>query len=110
MSSLEKIIRSRRAGPSVVKLDKKFIELETGTGDRIICVDQTDQHIVKTIIELAHALDMQVVVEGVDSEECLAMVRDLGCERAQGFFIARPMRSDLVKKWVDDYSRVTLAG
>jgi len=85
-----------------VKIDKKFIET--------ICVDQTDQHIVKAIIELAHALDMQVVVEGVDSEECLAMVRDLGCERAQGFFIARPMRSDLVKKWVDDYSRVTLAG
>lgn len=79
-----------------IKIDKTFIET--------ISVDQTDQHIVKAVIDIAHALDMQVVAEGVDSDESLAMILELGCEMAQGYLIARPMRSDLVRKWVDDYS------
>ncbi len=79
-----------------IKLDKTFIET--------INVDETDQKIVRAVIDLAHALDMHVVAEGVDSDESLAMVRDLGCEMAQGFRIARPMRSDLIRAWIDDYS------
>jgi len=79
-----------------IKIDKTFIE--------IISVDQTDQHIVKAVIDIAHALGMQVVAEGVDSDESLAMVLDLGCEMAQGYLIARPMRGDHLKEWVDDYS------
>ena len=79
-----------------IKIDKAFIE--------IISVDKTDQQIVKAVVDIAHALGMQVVAEGVDSEENLAMILDLGCEMAQGYLIARPMRSDLVKKWIDDYS------
>ncbi|TDJ29421.1 MAG: GGDEF domain-containing protein [Gammaproteobacteria bacterium] len=85
-----------------LKLDKTFIET--------IHVDQTDQKIVKAVIDLAHALDMRVVAEGVDSDESIAMVRNLGCELAQGFGIAKPMPSDLVIAWVDDYSpRLSLA-
>ncbi len=79
-----------------IKIDKAFIE--------IISVDKTDQQIVKAVVDIAHALGMQVVAEGVDSEENLAMILELGCEMAQGYLIARPMRSDLVKQWVDDYS------
>jgi len=79
-----------------IKIDKTFIE--------IISVDQTDQHIVRAVIDIAHALGMQIVAEGVDSDESLAMVVELGCEMAQGYLIARPMRCDLVRKWVDDYS------
>jgi len=79
-----------------IKLDKVFIET--------IHVDRTDQKIVKAVIDLAHALDMKVVAEGVDSDESFAMVRELGCEMAQGFGIARPMRRDLVVAWVKDYA------
>ncbi len=79
-----------------IKIDKTFIE--------IISVDKTDQHIVKAVIDIAHALGMQVVAEGVDSDESLAMILELGCEMAQGYLIARPMRGDLVRKWVEDYS------
>ncbi len=67
-------------------------------------VDETDQKIVKAVIDLAHALDMRVVAEGVDSDENIAMVRELGCEMAQGFGIVRPMPGDLVVAWVDDFS------
>ena len=79
-----------------IKLDKVFIET--------IHVDRTDHKIVKAVIDLAHALDMKVVAEGVDSDESFAMVRELGCEMAQGFGIARPMRRDLVVAWVNDYA------
>jgi diguanylate cyclase len=78
-----------------IKIDKRFI----GT----IAIDEKDQQIVKTVIALAHALQMRVVAEGVDSAEALAVVNDLGCEMAQGFFIGRPMRSDLVPEWLEHY-------
>ena len=58
---------------------------------------------MKTVIELAHALEMHVVAEGVDNAEALFVLRGLGCEMAQGFFIGRPMRGDLVPEWHDHY-------
>ena len=79
-----------------IKIDKQFI----GT----LSQDETDRQIVKCIVDLAHALDMSVVAEGVDSEESLAAVAELGCELAQGFFIARPMRAEMVCDWVTSYS------
>ena len=78
-----------------IKIDKRFI----GT----IALDEKDQQIVKTVIALAHALGMRVVAEGVDSAEGLAVVGELGCEMAQGFFIGRPMRGDLVPEWLEHY-------
>lgn len=78
-----------------IKIDKRFI----GT----IAIDEKDQQIVKTVIALAHALGMRVVAEGVDSAEGLAVIKALGCEMAQGFFIGRPMRGDLVPEWLDHY-------
>ena len=78
-----------------IKIDKRFI----GT----ISVDEKDQQIVKTVIALAHALGMRVVAEGVDNADALLVVRELGCDMAQGFYIGRPMRGDLVPEWLDHY-------
>ncbi|HEX7237746.1 MAG TPA: GGDEF domain-containing phosphodiesterase [Gammaproteobacteria bacterium] len=79
-----------------IKIDKRFI----GT----VAVDPTDKQIVKTIISLAHALGMRVVAEGVDSAEAVAAVAELECEMAQGFFIGRPMRGDLIVEWMAHYA------
>jgi EAL domain-containing protein (putative c-di-GMP-specific phosphodiesterase class I) len=46
---------------------------------------------------------MRVVAEGIDNAEALDIVTELGCEMAQGFFIGRPMRGDLVPAWIDRY-------
>jgi diguanylate cyclase (GGDEF)-like protein len=78
-----------------IKIDKRFI----GS----IAIDEKDQQIVKTVISLAHALSMRVVAEGVDSAEALDSVRKLGCEMAQGYYIGRPMRGDLVAEWLEHY-------
>ncbi len=79
-----------------IKIDKRFI----GT----VAVDQTDKQIVKTVIALAHALGMRVVAEGVDSAEAISAIGELECEMAQGFYIARPMRGDLVREWMEHYA------
>ncbi len=79
-----------------IKIDKRFVES--------ISTDHADQQIVKAVIELSHALDMQVVAEGVDSRENLDVISGLGCDMAQGFLIARPMRSDHVVEWITCYS------
>lgn len=79
-----------------IKIDKRFI----GT----VAVDKTDKEIVKAIISLAHALGMRVVAEGVDSAEAIAAVAELQCEMAQGFYIGRPMRGDLVIDWMAQYA------
>jgi predicted signal transduction protein with EAL and GGDEF domain len=79
-----------------IKIDKQFIGA--------LAADPKDRHIVKATIELAHAFGMQVVAEGVDNEDSLRVLAELGCELAQGFYIARPMRADLIVGWVNNYT------
>jgi EAL domain-containing protein (putative c-di-GMP-specific phosphodiesterase class I) len=83
-----------------IKIDKRFIAT--------VAIDETDKQIVKTVIALAHALGMRVVAEGVDSAEAVAAITALECEMAQGFFIGRPMRGDLVQEWIEHYASTTL--
>jgi EAL domain-containing protein (putative c-di-GMP-specific phosphodiesterase class I) len=80
-----------------VKIDKRFIET-AGT-------DEKDKQIVRVIIELARTFEMSVVAEGVDCARALQTVASLGCDAAQGFFIARPMRADLVIDWIRHLER-----
>ena len=47
---------------------------------------------------------MRVVAEGVDDSETMQTLESLGCEYAQGFYIARPMRADLLLEWARAYA------
>lgn len=69
-----------------VKLDRRFIQS--------IVSDQRERLIVDSVIKLAHALDQEVVAEGIEDIVTLGVLRDLGCDLAQGYHIGRPMRSD----------------
>jgi diguanylate cyclase (GGDEF)-like protein/PAS domain S-box-containing protein len=60
-------------------------ELVAGLGS-----SAADTAIVAATIDLAHALGMVVTAEGVETEEQLARLRDLGCDRAQGYLLAMP--------------------
>ena len=46
---------------------------------------------VRAIIALAHSLGMDVVAEGVETEDQFVALRRLGCQYAQGFFLSRPV-------------------
>jgi predicted signal transduction protein with EAL and GGDEF domain len=69
-----------------VKIDRSFIkDLEQGSD---ACTT-----LVRGIIALAHSLRLKVVAEGVETAEQLALLKSLGCDINQGFFLHRPMPS-----------------
>jgi EAL domain-containing protein (putative c-di-GMP-specific phosphodiesterase class I) len=61
-------------------------------------VTATDTAIVASIVALAHALDLDVVAEGVETAEQLAQLRAHHCAKAQGFFFAPPLEADIFGK------------
>jgi diguanylate cyclase len=48
--------------------------------------------IVNSTIQMVHSLGRSVVAEGVESEDILKLISQMGCDRAQGYLIAKPMR------------------
>jgi diguanylate cyclase (GGDEF)-like protein len=60
--------------------------------------------IARSVIGLAHALDLTVVGEGVEDERSLQALRSFGCDQAQGYFIARPLRSEWVLPWLESHA------
>ena len=71
------------------KLPVDYLKIE-GTLVRDILVDDTNRIIVKSIIDIAHTLDIQTVCEHVESEEMLETVRALGTDYVQGFGVGEP--------------------
>jgi EAL domain-containing protein (putative c-di-GMP-specific phosphodiesterase class I) len=66
-----------------LKIDRSFIrELGAGNGNL---------DIVKAILKLAHSLRLEVIAEGVESEEQLCSLRQLGCDYIQGFLFSKPV-------------------
>ena len=68
---------------NTLKIDRTFVEQMSLGGQNF--------EIIRTIIILAHALDMNVVAEGVETHEQMSMLKQLGCEYAQGYFFSRPI-------------------
>ena len=66
-----------------IKIDRSFIT-EVATND-------SDLTIVKTMIELSHGLGKRVLAEGVENRDQLNVLRNLGCDAVQGFFIDKPL-------------------
>ncbi|MCP5358289.1 MAG: EAL domain-containing protein [Pseudomonadales bacterium] len=76
---------------SVIKIDQSFV--------RNLARDAGAIHIVETAVNLAHRMDMTVVAEGVEDRSSLQMLRDIGCDMAQGFYIARPRCAAEFTQW-----------
>jgi EAL domain-containing protein (putative c-di-GMP-specific phosphodiesterase class I) len=77
---------------SVLKIDRSFTE-------RLGCAHGTDS-IVRAIIALAKTLHIEVVAEGIESEEQIACLRELGCDHLQGFLLSRPVKPELIPSLV----------
>ncbi|HKZ26349.1 MAG TPA: EAL domain-containing protein, partial [Rubrobacteraceae bacterium] len=70
----------------VLKIDRSFI--------RDITTEPDTARITATIIALAHDLRLEVIAEGVETEEQLTRLREWGCGLAQGFYLGRPLPAD----------------
>ena len=62
--------------------------------------DHLDRTIVELLLRLGDSLGLKVIAEGVDTEQKLALLKELGCPWAQGFHIARPMSIDDATRWL----------
>jgi diguanylate cyclase (GGDEF)-like protein len=80
------LVLLRRFPLDDLKIDKEFVD---GLGKN----DQ-DTAIVQLVIDLAHALGMQVVAEGVETVEQLAHLREMGCDQAQGYYFWESLPSE----------------
>jgi EAL domain-containing protein (putative c-di-GMP-specific phosphodiesterase class I) len=69
-----------------LKVDRTFVE-ELGTSSEA-------EEIVGAVINLAHALGLEVVAEGVETAEQLELLRSFDCDLAQGFLFSRPLPAD----------------
>ncbi len=82
---------------SELKIDRDFVmNMEN---------DKQAMAIVETCVMLGHKLDMKVVAEGVETKDQFEHLANLGCNMAQGYYIARPMAAEHVPNWVANYSR-----
>ncbi|HEY7672272.1 MAG TPA: EAL domain-containing protein [Gammaproteobacteria bacterium] len=71
---------------STLKIDQSFV--------RDVSIDRDNAAIVKTIIQMAHSLGLEVVAEGVESQDQLAFLKSQRCDYAQGHLFGDPMTSD----------------
>jgi EAL domain-containing protein (putative c-di-GMP-specific phosphodiesterase class I) len=78
---------------SEIKVDRSFVMNAQHSRE--------SRTVIKSIIDLGHSLELQVTAEGVEDRETLDYLTSLGCDLAQGYFIARPMSGDAVKSWLN---------
>jgi len=80
---------------SELKIDKMFVMQLTSSN--------RDPLIVRSTIDLAHALEMEVVAEGVETQAALALLSVMGCDMVQGYLISRPIVIDALLTYLHDH-------
>lgn len=78
-----------------IKIDRSFV--------MDMNKDHNDMIIVRSTIGLAHNMGLLVVAEGVEDEEIMENLQALGCDKAQGYHIARPLPLAAFVNWLDSY-------
>ncbi len=79
-----------------VKIDQSFI--------RDLTIDKEDEAIVRAIIAMSRSLSLNVVAEGVESEQQLAMLSELGCDLVQGYYFSEPLSLEAANSLIADQS------
>ncbi len=75
-----------------LKIDKSFVQ--------DMSEDESDAVIVHSIIDLAHNIGIKVVAEGVEDKKTYDMLKALGCDSIQGFYVSKPMSAPDLVEWI----------
>ena len=89
--------RLRSLPVSILKIDQSFV--------RHMLTDLGDYSIVKSVIGLAKAFDLEVIAEGVETDEHAVTLLLLGCGQGQGFGLGKPMPAQDVAAWFDQWQQ-----
>jgi EAL domain-containing protein (putative c-di-GMP-specific phosphodiesterase class I)/CHASE2 domain-containing sensor protein len=77
-----------------IKIDQSFV--------KTIVTEKSNQVIVKSAIEMAHALGFKVVAEGIEDEHCLNLLTRMKCDIGQGWHISKPVTADIFRAtWLE---------
>jgi EAL domain-containing protein (putative c-di-GMP-specific phosphodiesterase class I) len=76
-----------------LKIDRSFVSQVSGDADLTTIVSST--------IEMGHRLGMKVVAEGVEDGDSYALLRKLGCDTAQGYYMSPPLPPDQFQAWLE---------
>ena len=76
----------------MLKIDQSFV--------RDMIEDKEDLAVIEGVISLAKIFDLDLIAEGVESAEHGRMLLNLGCDKAQGYGIAKPMRAESLQEWL----------
>ncbi|KYD16188.1 putative bifunctional diguanylate cyclase/phosphodiesterase [Saccharococcus caldoxylosilyticus] len=82
---------------SLLKIDRSFIQG--------IAENSKDATIVDTIIHLAKSLDIQVLAEGVETYPQVALLEQMHCDFAQGFYFSKSLEAEKLQQWLEEYNR-----
>ena len=82
-----------------LKIDKSFVS--------DMLEENQNEAIVRATIELAHNMGLEVCAEGVEDEETLRYLSNVGCEQAQGYYLSKPVPSDYLIDWLQKYKPVS---
>jgi EAL domain-containing protein (putative c-di-GMP-specific phosphodiesterase class I) len=73
-----------------IKIDRSFVQQ---------LPDGRDSSLVRMVTELAHHLGVSIVAEGVETDEQLTALHEIGCDSLQGFLIGRPLTVEQLTTW-----------
>ena len=82
----------RRLPVDVLKIDRQFVVN--------MSTDESDETIVRSTIDLAHNLGLAVVAEGVESQQNIDRLVELGCDSIQGYFVSEPVGAPTLTPWL----------
>jgi EAL domain-containing protein (putative c-di-GMP-specific phosphodiesterase class I)/ActR/RegA family two-component response regulator len=85
----------RRVPASELKIDRTFVAESDTDESALLMVEKT--------IEIGRRMHMQVVAEGVETADQLALLRRLGCDMAQGYLFSRPVPMPALMSWAADW-------
>jgi EAL domain-containing protein (putative c-di-GMP-specific phosphodiesterase class I) len=86
------LVYLKRLPVHTLKVDKSFVtDMDT---------DEENAFIIRATIDLAHSLGLTVTAEGVESGAVLYMLKGMGCDYYQGYYVSEPMSKDAMTKWL----------
>jgi len=80
---------------NVIKIDQSFVKW--------MHIDEQSETLVKSLVTLAHNLGLKVVAEGTDDESHIEILKECGCDYAQGYYYSKPLSADDAGRFISDH-------